>query len=255
MASRASLNIVVPAAGNSVRFKDAGIEIPKPLIELVRPGRGRGTMLEHALQPWMGTKDGVKITVGCQYGEDAKEFQARLPRWIDVCGMKPTKGQASTVFNVASTFEGGTPLLVINSDVGIDYPLDIFATQCQAFHAGALVFPSCDERYSFIDEYPLFDKPVEKRNISGLAMSGATYFASTNLFLDSFKRHEESNTRHNGELYLSETLGFCPGRKLAVAAQANQLHQWGTPSEVRDAIDRGEVIIVDPLIHKKIRGN
>lgn len=229
--------IIIPAAGNSRRFKDVGINTPKGMLRFKWRGQSR-TMIGHVL-------DGLDH-LGCEL-----LVNAVWDGWSGYSGsgllsVGATQGQADTVRLALQSIGPDRPVLILNSDCGFTYPLDRFLKQAQNFEATALVFPGCgDTAYSYVDQFPMFSHGYEKQPISSWALAGAFYFHSSEVLLRAIREQMTLDIRHAGEFYLSEALGFYPGDKLAVAMERRQLHVWGTPEDLaRDST----VVIEDPTV-------
>ena len=224
MANRTLSTVIVPAAGKSQRFADAGIEGHKALIKFHWRNH-HGTMFDHILRDlekdhliWIGV-NGLDVFTVRDYVVDV--------------GL--TEGQADTVHRMLLKLNKNGPVLVLNCDAGFDYPLELFEQQCMStgLAYGALVFPGNEERqYSYVDNYPLFLSAAEKNPISSWAMAGAYWFSSSKELASVFEHQFLNGTKHSGEFYLSGTFQMMRGPGLAVAMERKQLHVWGTPEDL-----------------------
>lgn len=237
--------VIIPAAGNSRRFRDAGIDIPKGLIRFKR-GDVTGAMLEHILCDYLEQADCEPPLI--VVNENTAFPMQNFSFMVEVARVPATLGQAHTVFlgleTLGDAIEG--PILVLNSDVGYEYPLEVFCRQAQSFSAAALVFPGeGDTAFSYVDSFPLFTQAREKQVISNWAMAGAYYFSNGFELKCALRSQINSGARHANEFYLSGTFGYLSGEKIAISMQRNQLLQWGTPEDL--ARDK-KVRIEDPAI-------
>lgn len=244
--------VIVPAGGSSRRFKEAGIELPKGLIRFRCTGDNTPyprTMIEHVLDhEWL---DGLKTIVATR-AEEGEQFAASLPDAWTVCAIPETQGQADTVRRtiVAEQIQG--PVLVVNSDNRIDYPLMALCQQGQNYAAATLVFTgSGDTAYSYVEEFPLFQAAHEKTPCSPWAIAGAFYFRDAQALKKAIESQRDASETHAGEYYLSGAMSHLTMGldKLAVVMPRTMLRGWGTPEELaRDPA----VIIEDAAINKKL---
>lgn len=219
--------IVVLSAGNSKRFKDAGIDTPKGLIKFNYLGQGDNewTMIEHVLP-----EENCDYTVVATDPAYHKYFE-------DNCTMiESTKGQADTLrqaCEIITELSGDRPILVLNNDVKIRYPLEVFYEQCKWADVGVLVFESRNTAYSYVDNIPCFGAIYEKARMSNWAVAGAYYFKSTKALAKAVHDQLYEGEPHaNGEYYLSGTMTFIEGTKLAVIMEPPQFTNWGTPEDL-----------------------
>lgn len=222
-----SLQVVVPAAGESKRFREKGISTPKPLIKFQYGDSEVKAMYQHAIN---GLED-RRVFLGCKPSHQT-EFEAIDDATL-IIPIPSTFGQADTVKQIVAGLTGKDPVLVINSDNMFLYPLHIFIKQAEAFDAAVLVFDGEGNRaYSYVDGFPLFDCGVEKNPISPWAIAGAFYFDTADILKEALQKHEDNISWFGEEPYLSETLSYITGPKLAVQMPKKQLIGWGTPEEL-----------------------
>lgn len=218
------LRVIVPAAGESKRFKAKGILRPKPLLKFSWKHSAQKTMLEHAVS---GTNSPIQVI--CQE-KDVVAFQQAIPAKFSLYTLFESKGQADTVAQLILSSRIETdPILIVNSDCMFLYSLDIFVAQARQFPAAALVFDGdYNPAYSYVDDFPIFRYAVEKEPISPWALAGAFYFDSAQKYLKAFDKYRAEN---RPEEYVSEVYNYIEGDKLAVYIPREQLVGWGTPDE------------------------
>lgn len=215
--------LIVPAAGDSVRFRKK-TAIPKGLIKFYWR-RTRATMIEHVVPPlWSGP-----VVIGCK-NKDYKEFRERLPdiNWR-IVGMEPTSGQAESVTHLiveVSRYE--LDYCVVNCDNAFDgHTLESFVQTCRTREAnfGALTFKptSNKERYGYVDGHPQFVAGKEKDPISSHALAGAFYFKNYKTLTGALAEAEQEVK------YLSELFVWISPRKISVEIPHSSLHEWGIP--------------------------
>lgn len=231
------LHLLIPAAGESQRFKDAGYTTPKGLLPITWRGR-QATMIEHianCVGVMLHTIVGVK-------SEDRARFETALPLY-DVVDIFGSTGQACTVALMAGMVDYNDEILVVNSDNAFDQCAPIHMV-LMARRAGAtmatLVFEADHERYGFVDAYPYFNKGAEKQPISPWALAGAFYFRSAGDIVAAYEQF--SKTRPDlPEHYLSGAFEYVRGHKLAVKINRSMLHEWGTPQSLQNDLTEGSL--------------
>jgi NDP-sugar pyrophosphorylase family protein len=213
---------LIPAAGECTRFRKAGYMLPKGLIRL-EWGGSEAPMIEH-----VADRD-HSVTVVCK-AQDYNLFKRKLSH-MNVIPIASSEGQAHTVYQGLAMDNGERPLLVINCDNSFDIDLNEFVSECQRTQAacGAVVF-DCEQmfaKYGYVDACPWFTRGAEKNAISIYALAGAFYFASGNIFRAAFQQSKDT------ACYISSLFSRIEGNKLAYRIQRSQLHEWGTPEDIR----------------------
>lgn len=235
--------VLIPAAGRSTRFKAAGIQTPKALLEFHWEYlHYRQTMVQHVVDRLDDVGDtGTSIYIGVP-ADETDAFFRRLPGWWHVIPIRESKGQADTVLQLAEVavkplFPGdeSPQVIVANCDAGTTYPLGVFAQQAATFPGAALVFPGNGETaYSYATRFPLFRFVHEKLVASPWAMAGFYSFRHLRELIAACHKakaeHEGLDRQH--EFYLSSVFHHLPGQCLAIAMPREQLHVWGTPEDL-----------------------
>lgn len=220
--------VLIPAAGSSQRFKDAGILKPKGLLEMVWQDR-KTTMIEHCIP----LTPGIPIRVACR-SEDLVKFHGALCHNKNIKFIAistPTRGQAHTCVAMSKGVEGA--IIIINSDNGFDLDVEEFISACDHVNAsaGAVVFVASGERkYGYVSDHPFFDFGIEKSPISAFALAGMFYFKSAEILQLAYSIAFDQKSA--GEEYLSQLFGVIPHPKFAYRIPKSSLHEWGTPLDL-----------------------
>jgi hypothetical protein len=211
-------SLVVPAAGDSVRYK--GLAPIKGLLKFKWREKYQ-TMIEHCI-PTRWTEQAVIV---CKES-DHPDFITALPNH-HIVPIHTSIGQANSVYHGVCALHkhNARDVLIINSDNGFHYDLRVFITACRLSDvpAGAVVFNSNGSAdYGYVDDRPWFMKAVEKEAISAFALAGAFYF-KTDVFLEAYE-----NIGEDQGLPLSAVFGRIRSSKLAHLMLRSDLHVWGT---------------------------
>ena len=227
------LAVIILACGHSTRFVD--YPKPKQFLSFKSPQIGGRVM-----QMWQHTVD--SLTTPADYylavlNEHVhKNIQVVSPFHINVLNMRPTRGQADTLFQAASQisrFSKPRSVLVLNCDQGFaPNVLESFITLGHLEGMpSALTFkaPASEaHRWSFVDNHPFFYAAKERLAISEHAMAGAYFFPSFRDLHNAACDVSMWGPQYK-ESYVSEIFGYIPGTKRSVEMRREDWYDWGTP--------------------------
>lgn len=210
---------LIPAAGESRRFKEAGYEIPKPLLKLQSPEGVLKTMLGHVVCSLPNTmRDNVVVALkeGMSNPTDTRTV------WVE-----NSKGQADTVRQVLKTLPESDRLLVLDCDMLLSANAIHEICSVGLVYDGVIgVTQSFDPNASRINKFPFPTFVVEKEPISEWAIISARYFRHIGLLHKAIKNVKACY----GEMYLSGVYNFYPNRLIAV--NVGSYVDFGTPERV-----------------------
>lgn len=173
--------IVIPAAGEGRRFREAGYEQPKHEIPL-----GGIRLIDRVIRNVLplDTDGDVTVITRAMVGE--------------------TRGTAETIALAADKIPLGKPVVVANCDQLIWQPKDWQPRDGQ--DAVVFTFRSCNEAHSYVscDEDDRIIDIVEKQVISERAVSGVYWFRDSGTLMSACLWL--CGYRRTGELYLSGAL-------------------------------------------------
>jgi hypothetical protein len=201
--------IVIPMAGLSQRFQDAGITTPKYMLDL--HGRSVFARAVGSFEDYFGAEPFLFIA---REQGDTAAFVSREAESLGIASFQtvvlpaPTRGQADTVAQGLSRarVSGAAPLTIFN----IDTIRPNFSYPEAAWMAGAdgylEVMRGDDPGFSYVRSDPAADDQrvvatVEKVVISDLASTGLYYFRRADLFLDALAAHEGNSA--TSEIYIA----------------------------------------------------
>lgn len=195
--------ILIPAAGNGQRFKDAGYREPKHLIPLA----GR-TMLDRVTENVQTLEPDADVLV--------------LTR--DVVG--ETRGTAETIAR-APLVPPDEPLLIANCDQLLQFP-----KKWRRGDGVLFTFPSQSAAHSYVlaDEHGRISDIVEKRVVSERAVGGVYWFRRASSIIGACKMVCAANA---GELYLSEAIRRMIGLGYDLYAVDAPTAILGTPEDLQ----------------------
>ena len=199
--------IVIPMAGLSRRFHEAGYDRPKFMLDL----HGR-SLFAHAVDSFRAYFAAEPFLFIARDEPDVPEFVAQELAALGVASARtvllprPTLGQADTVrLGLQQAGTGAdTPLTIFNIDTfrpGFRYPAADWMGRADGYLE---VMPGTDPGFSFVRPAEggngRVAETAEKVVISGLASTGLYWFRRAGAFLDAM---EGDAARAHGELYVA----------------------------------------------------
>lgn len=234
------LNIVVPMAGRGQRFREAGYQLPKPLVPVhgvpmirlvignlrpARPHRFIFLVLEEHL---------------AQHGVAQK-----LREWAPGAELVPvpgvTQGAACTVLLAERYIDGAQPLMIANSDQWIEGSIDdyLLAMDDSGTDGFLMTMTASDPKWSYVGfgADGKIDRVVEKQVISDQATVGVYNFREGRRFVAAARRMIEKNLMVNGEFYVAPVYNqlLAEGARVGsfdVGTVGRGMHGLGTPADL-----------------------
>jgi HAD superfamily hydrolase (TIGR01509 family) len=198
--SHRKVNIVIPAAGIGSRFKDAGYDLPKPLIKI-----NNTPLLQIVVQ---------NLDVSGQFifilqKEHVEKYNMELFLNAIAPGCKIvttdglTAGSVSSVLLATDLIDNDTPLIIANSDQYIDWDPEHFIFSAHGVDGCISTFTSTNPKFSFakVDEKGLVTEVAEKIAISDIATTGVYYWKCGSDYVKYANMMIQKNIRVNGEFY------------------------------------------------------
>ncbi|MCV0383304.1 MAG: glycosyltransferase family 2 protein [Erythrobacter sp.] len=232
------VNLVIPAAGEGSRFRDAGYALPKPFIDV----QGQ-PMIEHVIANT--APEGAQIHLllrashldSHSYLLNGTEGRKGEVHTVDTL----TEGTACTILLARSEFDDDQPLLIANSDQWVDFDVDDFVRDChdRNLDGSILVFRDAERnpKWSFacVDDNGLVTEVAEKKPISDLATVGIYLFARGSDFVNGAVDMIARNDRVNGEFYTCPVYNYLIDAGLRIGVYevpADAMHGLGTPADL-----------------------
>ena len=220
------LTIMVPAAGNGSRFREAGYEKPKPLVNVLgkpmlrrvmdnlQPSRAHRFVIVSRLDP---------ISVWPLLGCDDIAYHLS----------KPTEGAVDTILQ-AKRYITDEPLLIANTDQLIDFNVNDFLDSANDVDGALVTFKSNKEHHSYVATVGNAVQGIaEKQVISNRAVTGVYYFQSGTDFVEHAEQVLEANDRYNSEFYVSSAIARMIKAGHLFTAYDAPSFMLGTPEELQ----------------------
>ena len=233
------LNLIMPMAGGGTRFKNNGINIPKPLIEInEKPFFFWATQsilkfinIENLV--FVVLKDHIE-----KYDIDKKILKYYPNAKIQIIN-NVLNGAVFTCLEGIKRIDNDEPILFNDCDHA--FLSSQFYSYCinQDFSdmdGALLTFYSDDDKYSYIalDEKNNVTKTMEKKVISNKAICGAYYFKNKNIFKTSVEEYIDNCIYE--EYFVSGVYNIMIKNNLLVRYFPTDLHiSFGTPEEYEEA--------------------
>ncbi len=203
------LKIIIPLAGSSELFANAGYMYPKPLIEI-----NGIPMIQLVIEKT------ASIPIPNQFifiikEEDASKFHLdnTLKLLSPDCEViklkKSTKGGLCSVLMAIENVDDDDSLIILNGDQVIDENFtDIYQYWLKnKADAGVVTFSSVHPRWSYARiENEQVVQTAEKNPISQNAIAGYYYFANASLFFESSFQTIKNDVQLEGNFYISPVM-------------------------------------------------
>ncbi len=233
-----TMNVVIPMAGAGSRFRQAGFQAIKPLIDV----RGR-PMIQRVVQNLNLMSRHIFI---CQKAHIADyHLEAVLP-WLMAAGQTCevrsldglSQGAACSILSVADLIDNDAPLVIANSDQFVEGSMTAFMYKMQssAVDGGMLVFRSAaDPKWSYakLDRDGWVVDVQEKKVISEWATVGIYYWKRGADFVKYAQQMMDKNIRVNNEFYVAPVYNeaIADGAKIAIF-ECEKMWGLGTPEDL-----------------------
>lgn len=242
------MQIIIPMAGFGERFRRAGYQVPKPLIEV----EGR-PIIEHIVRMFPEESGFVFICNREQLEQPALRLRETLQRIAPsarIVSIEPHKlGPIHTVLQASEQIDDAEPTIVNYCDFCCHWDYAHFkrfvlASECHGaipcyrnFHPHTL----WSQYYAYVRESDGWisdiqeKQPFTDRPNAEFASSGTYYFRSGASMKATFQETVRRDLRVNGEYYVS--MAYKPMLEAGDAVAVYELPyfmQWGTPEDLRD---------------------
>ena len=239
------MNLVIPAAGEGSRFRQAGFSKAKPFIDV----NGQ-PMIDKVISNVRPKGANVHVLFRKEHVLSEAEAVAEVEsRGVTVHLVdRLTEGTACTLLLARTVFDGPEMLLVANSDQYVDFDVDAYVADCRdrGLDGSILVFrdEERDPKWSFarLGHDGLVVEVAEKRPISDLATVGIYLFTRGSDFVSAAIDMIACNDRVNGEFYTCPVYNYMirAGAKIGVyEVNRSAMHGLGTPDDLSAYLARG----------------
>jgi NDP-sugar pyrophosphorylase family protein len=241
--SGGKLNIVMPMAGLGSRFRQAGFQAPKPLIDV--RGRPMYAWATESLPLDRSTRlIFILLATQPECPDLQRDIEQRYARHRPTVLTVPelTAGQAITVLRAEELIDCDEPLLIHNADTAFESdPAWVDQAWQNQLDGALLVFPSQERRWSFSRENAAgwVDQVREKEVISPWATTGTYWFRRGSDFVRAAKTRFQSGRREASEFYVGPLYNdlIAEGAKVK-NFEIRKLYCFGTPEDLAATLKR-----------------
>jgi NDP-sugar pyrophosphorylase family protein len=234
---------IIPMAGRSQRFLDAGYALPKHRLNL-----WGSTVFRHVIESFRNYFASDEFLFICRKdGNDAQFIREELAdcaieRYEINVLPHDTCGQAETVYLGTRTIPASTEIFIFNIDTfrpGFQKP--DFLPSCDGYLE---VFRGEGERWSFVLPGDKGDviQTAEKMRISDLCSNGLYYFGKKFLFDEAFAEQLSADRTVKGEHYISPLYNYLikQGKRIRYkSVEGSKIINCGTPEEYEGLLTEG----------------
>lgn len=232
------INILIPAMGDSLFFKDN--YFPKPIIEIA----GK-TMLEKVIDNYNRLEQKNYIFIFNR--KDCNEFHlddsARIltqPNTDILILENMTEGALCSCLMAIEIINNEEPLIIVNCDqiIDIDYLEVIKNFEKNNIEVGIITFESVHPRWSYIKiEEDEVVEVAEKRPLSKQAIAGFYYFKKGKDFIEAAKKVILKDEKYNEKFYISSTINqaILFGKKVGYYnIDKEKYHSFYSPQKIKE---------------------
>lgn len=199
------IHLVIPMAGEGQRFRKAGVDLPKPLIDV-----GGVPMYQLVLANlWSKHLGQITLITRTEFDIEAvsRMLMERLGLEINIVTVEETTGGPADSVSLAAPFLNEHEAVVVaNSDQFVAAPIEAFYQNLltSEISGSILTMEDDDEKWSYVelDSHGYVVRVVEKEVISHYATAGIYGFRKAGLMLSAFSSMRAVGDKVNGEYYV-----------------------------------------------------
>ena len=224
--------VVIPAAGESKRFKDAGYLNLKPTLFLKSNVGFCATMLGHVFESMPYTVDEGSVVIALPYGihlpTDVKDCVSDL----HTVHIEHTTGQADTIYQAIQFLPSEDSVLIQDCDTILKTKdVQFLINNLQVYDMTLAVTKTLDPNASRVDRVPFPTRFEEKKPISEWGIIGVRGFNNIGRLRSALSWAILHN--HTEEPYLSMAMNEYAGTKFA--HKITEYVDLGTPERIKEA--------------------
>lgn len=232
------LKIIIPIAGSSILFINAGYMYPKPLIEI-----NGVTMIQKVIEKAGAVSDEYQYIFIIK-DEDALKFhldntlKLLAPKSEVIKLKKDTKGGLCSVLMAIDKINEDDNLIIINGDQILDVNFDEILKywKQEDADAGIVTFESVHPRWSYARiENDQVIQTAEKNPISNNAIAGYYYFSNAATFFNAAFKVVKNDVQLEGSYYISPVINeyvLLNKKILHFKINSKQYHSFYSPQMI-----------------------
>jgi dTDP-glucose pyrophosphorylase len=226
------INILIPMAGEGRRFKEAGYNLPKPLVNVAGI-----PMIQRVIEN-IGIKGRYIFIVQKQHYTEynlKSLLDSLAPNNVVIKIDNITQGAACSVLLAKELINTDSPLLIANSDQYVEWNPFEFINLASKHDGGILTFNDTSPKWSYVkttvDRIAI--EVAEKNPISNNATVGIYYWTQGKDYVKYAEEMISKNIRTNNEFYVCPVYNQAiQDGKSVVTYPVNKMWGLGTPEDL-----------------------
>lgn len=227
-------------AGRGSRFSSQGYSLPKPLIEI------HGMPMVQVVIQSLRTQRPHRFIFLCLRDHlEQYRLEQKLRAWAPGCSVisvnAVTEGAACTVLLAKHLIDTDNPLMIVNSDQWVDFPLEQYLNKIdqEALDGLIMTMTADDPKWSFLrfDPEGTIVEVVEKQVVSQEATAGLYNYRRGKDFVQAAQQMIAKNFRVNNEFYVAPAYNemIADGKKIGyfnIGLVGDRMFGMGIPSDL-----------------------
>ncbi len=229
-----NINILIPMAGEGSRFREAGFNLPKPLIDV--NGQSMISLVCKNIDVV-----GRYVFVAQKKDINRYKINEHLASFCDNFILIEQDGRldgaAKSCLLAKKEIDNDLPLLIANSDQYVNWDATTVVEQFikSGVDGAILTFESSDTKWSYakVNEHGVVSAVAEKNVISNDATCGIYYWKRGSDFVKYAEQMIEKNIKTNNEFYVCPVFNEAiADEKIIITHRVAAMHGLGTPSDL-----------------------
>jgi dTDP-glucose pyrophosphorylase len=237
------VNVLIPMAGEGSRFRAAGFDLPKPLIDV--NGKSMIKLVYenidiNANYVFVAQKNDInKYKIDEHLALFCKNFTL-----VEQDGK--LDGATKSCLLAESIIDNDSPLLIANSDQYVEWDATIILDHFikSGVDGAILTFNSTDTKWSYAktNEHGVVSAVAEKNVISNNATCGIYYWKQGSDFVKYAKQMIQKNIKTNNEFYVCPVYNEAiADEKIIIIHEVKGMHGLGTPDDLNAFLSKAIV--------------
>ena len=233
------INVLIPMAGEGSRFKAAGFDLPKPLIDV------NGISMIETVYKNIGI-NAHYIFIAQKRDIDKYKIKEHLSKFcMDFTLVEQDgklDGATKSCLLAKNIIDNDSPLVIANSDQYVTWNANFVIHQFinSGIDGSILTFHSTDTKWSYAknNEHGVVSAVAEKNVISDQATCGIYYWKKGSDFVNYAEQMIQKNIKTNNEFYV------CPiyneaieDEKIIITHKVDEMHGLGTPDDLKTFLE------------------
>lgn len=229
------MQVLIPAAGEGQRFKEAGYTVSKPYI----PVHNKKMLIASALSLDIDAKYIFVLRQDPKIYDLLSDIQIYFKKASIKIVNELTEGAADTCLYASDYLNLDDELIIANCDQIMNWNSEKVLNELRQYDAGIVCIKSNDPKHSYVklDQNNNAIHLQEKECISEYALTGIHYWKKAKDFVNSASMMIHSKIKSKNEYYVSETYNLLirQGKRVGISLiENNEINFIGTPLDLEN---------------------